>query len=168
MPYSRKTVTSTRQCYHSIWTNYLHRKIYCQHYVFSDAKQTNKSRKQERQATNNETTTKKGNRFMTESIRKLSNINFHWTKPFYQNNLKTITELFVTFLKGYRRNLVNCDNTQKNFLWEPEKINVRFHKMTTCTWNLLNFIWRDSQSLWNLLFLGLPLNGLLFGVITDN
>ena len=63
------------------------------------------------------------NKFMTESIRKLSN----------QKNLKTITELFVTFFKGYRRNLVNCDNTQKNFLWEPEKINVRFHKITTCT-----------------------------------
>ena len=73
------------------------------------------------------------NKFMTESIRKLSNINFQWTKTLYQKNLKTITELFVTFFKGYRRNLVNCDNTQKNFLWEPEKINVRFHKMTTCT-----------------------------------
>ena len=53
---------------------------------------------------------------MTESITKLSNINFHWTKPFYQNNLKTITELFVTFVKGYRCNLVNCNNTKKKFL----------------------------------------------------
>ena len=55
---------------------------------------------------------------MTESIRKLSNINFQWTKTFYQNNLKTITELFVTFFKGYRCNFVNCNNqiTQKKFL----------------------------------------------------
>ena len=175
MPYSRKTVTSTRQCYHSIWTNYLHRKIYCQHYVFSDAKQTNKSRKQERQATNNETTTKKGNSCQATNLwrNRLGNwviLIFSGQKPCTTilPPCKTITELFVTFLKGYRRNLVNCDNTQKNFLWEPEKINVRFHKMTTCTWNFLNFIWRDSQSLWNLLFLGLPLNSLLFGVITDN
>ena len=32
-----------------------------QHNVFSDVKETNKSKKQERQTTNNETTTKKGN-----------------------------------------------------------------------------------------------------------
>ena len=75
------------------------------------------------------------NKFMTESIRKLSNFNFRWTKTFYQNNLKTITELFATFFKCYRCNFVNCNNqnTKKRFLWEPEKINVKFHKMTTYT-----------------------------------
>ena len=35
----------------------------------------------------------------TESIRKLSNINFQWTKTFYQNNLKHVA-VFFTFFKG--------------------------------------------------------------------
>ena len=26
-----------------------------------------------------------------------------------------------------------CDNTKENFLWEPEKRNVKFHKMTSNT-----------------------------------
>ena len=38
----------------------------------------------------------------TESIRKLSNFNFQWTKTLYQNNLNNITFLFFTFFKGYR------------------------------------------------------------------
>ena len=38
--------------------------------------------------------------FKTESIRKLSNFNFQWTKTLYQNNLNNIT-FFFTFLKGY-------------------------------------------------------------------
>ena len=37
--------------------------------------------------------------FKTESIRKLSNINFKWTKALYQNNLKHIA-FFFTFFKG--------------------------------------------------------------------
>ena len=39
----------------------------------------------------------------TESIRKLSNFNFHWTKALYQNNLKPIA-FFFTFFKGYKCN----------------------------------------------------------------
>ena len=35
----------------------------------------------------------------TESIRKLSNFNFQWTKALYQNNLNNIT-FFFTFFKG--------------------------------------------------------------------
>ena len=35
----------------------------------------------------------------TESIRKLSNFNFQWTKTLYQNNLKNIA-FFFTFFKG--------------------------------------------------------------------
>ena len=31
--------------------------------------------------------------------------------------------------------LVICNNTKENFLREPEKINVKFHKMTSSTWN---------------------------------
>ena len=29
--------------------------------------------------------------------------------------------------------LVICNNTKENFLWEPEKINVNFHKNTSYT-----------------------------------
>ena len=36
-----------------------------------------------------------------ESIRKLSNFNFQWTKTLYQNNLCNIA-FFFTFFKGYR------------------------------------------------------------------
>ena len=36
--------------------------------------------------------------FKTESIRKLSNINFKWTKALYQNDLKHIA-FFFTFFK---------------------------------------------------------------------
>ena len=35
----------------------------------------------------------------TESLRKLSNFNFQWTKTLYQNNLKSIA-FFFTFSKG--------------------------------------------------------------------
>ena len=36
-----------------------------------------------------------------ESIRKLSNFNFQWTKTLYQNNFKR-TESFFTFFWAYR------------------------------------------------------------------
>ena len=39
----------------------------------------------------------------TESIKKLSNFYFQWTKTLYQNNLNHIA-FFFTFLKGYRYN----------------------------------------------------------------
>ena len=42
--------------------------------------------------------------FKMESTRKLSNINFQWTKIFYQNNIETIIAFFFTFFKGYRYN----------------------------------------------------------------
>ena len=41
--------------------------------------------------------------FKMESIRKLSNFNFQWTKTLYQNNLNN-TAFFFTFFKGYRYN----------------------------------------------------------------
>ena len=43
------------------------------------------------------------NGFKTESIKKLSNFNFQWTKTLYQNNLNNIA-FFFTFFKGYRCN----------------------------------------------------------------
>ena len=39
----------------------------------------------------------------TESIRKLSNFNFQWTKTLYQENLKNMA-FFFTFFKDYRCN----------------------------------------------------------------
>ena len=44
------------------------------------------------------------NVFKTESIRKLSNFNFQWTKTLYQDNLNNIG-FFFTFFKGYRCNI---------------------------------------------------------------
>ena len=41
--------------------------------------------------------------FLTESIRKLSNFNFQWTKTLYQNILGHIA-FFFTLFKGYRCN----------------------------------------------------------------
>ena len=64
--------------------------------------------------------------FKTESIRKLSNFNFQWTKTLYQNNLDNIA-FFLTVFKGYRL-LVICNNTKDYFSWEPEKINVKFQQ----------------------------------------
>ena len=38
-----------------------------------------------------------------ESTRKLSKLNFQWTKTLYQNNLRNIA-FFFTFFKSYRCN----------------------------------------------------------------
>ena len=71
--------------------------------------------------------------FKTESIRKVSNFNFHWTKTLYQNNLNH-TALFVLQFSSVIDVIIitsiamMCNNTKENFLWEPEKINVKFHK----------------------------------------
>ena len=67
-----------------------------------------------------------------DSTRKLSNFSFQWTKTLYQSNLKYIAFKF-TFLKGLKMYLVICNNTNENFLWEPEKENVNFHKITSFT-----------------------------------
>ena len=48
----------------------------------------------------------------TESIRKLSNFNFHWTKTLYQNNLNNIA-FFFTFFKGYRCNQLSVITPKK-------------------------------------------------------
>ena len=70
--------------------------------------------------------------FKTESIRKLSNFNFQWTKTLYQ------------------------------------KINVKFHKMISYTWNFLNFTCVCTILVkFDIYFLGLP-QEIVFGVIADN
>ena len=62
-----------------------------------------------------------------ESTRKLSNFNSQWTKTLYQSNLKSIAFSFYTF-QGLKSYLVICNNTKDYFSWEPEKMNVKFHK----------------------------------------
>ena len=65
-----------------------------------------------------------------ESVRKLSNLTFSGQKTeLYQNILSHIT-LAITLFKGYKiiYLLVICNNTKDNFLREPEKINIKFHR----------------------------------------
>ena len=45
----------------------------------------------------------------------MSNFNFQWTKTLYQNILSHIV-FFLTLFKGYRCNIVICNNTKDNFL----------------------------------------------------
>ena len=45
----------------------------------------------------------------------------------YQNKLNHIT-FFFTFFKGYRYQLVICNNTKDNFLWKPEKTDFILHR----------------------------------------
>ena len=48
-----------------------------------------------------------------KSIRNLSNFNFQWPNPLYQNNnLKRIGFFFLQFFKGYRCKLVTRYNTK--------------------------------------------------------
>ena len=75
----------------------------------------------------------------TESIRKLSNFNFQWTKSLYQNNLKHNCILFFYIFQGLKMWFIICNNTKENSLWQPKKINVKFDKITSNTWNFQNF-----------------------------
>ena len=56
----------------------------------------------------------------TESNRKLSNFNFHWTKTLYQNNLNNIA-FFFTFFKGYRCNQLSVITPKKISNESPRK-----------------------------------------------
>ena len=99
----------------------------------------------------------------TESSRKLSIFNFHWTKTFYQNNLNKIT-FFFTLFKGY----IVISYTKENFFWELEKTNVKFHKMTSYKWNFQNFTCVFTIVVkFDIYFPGLPWE-IVFGVFTDN
>ena len=79
-------------------------------------------------------------------IRKFSNFNSEWTKTLYQTNLNNIA-----FLKGYRYDYLSAI-TPKTISYEsPRKINVKFHKMTSYTWNFQKFtcvfIWLIKPSI---------------------
>ena len=75
---------------------------------------------------------------------------------------------FFTFLRAVDVLIVICNNTKENFLWEPEKINVKFHKNRDYTGKILklssvrcNFVKFDIH------FLTLPWE-IFFGVTTDH
>ena len=57
--------------------------------------------------------------------------------------------------------LLFCNNTKENFSWEPEKMNVKFHKITL---NLQRF---TILVKFDIRFLGFPWE-IFFGVITDD
>ena len=57
-------------------------------------------RKQTQGSTQTLRTAGANTRIKMESIRKLSNCNFQWTKTLYQNNLKHIAFCFLHFLRA--------------------------------------------------------------------
>ena len=57
-------------------------------------------------------------------------IRIQWTKTLCQNNLKNIA-LFFTFFKGYRCNQLSVITPKKISNESPEKISVKFNKMTS-------------------------------------
>ena len=64
--------------------------------------------------------------------------------------------------------LVICNNTKENFLWDPEKMNVKFHKITSYTRDFKNFNGVFTILVkFDINFLGLPWE-IFFGIITDD
>ena len=97
------------------------------------------------------------------AIRELSNFNFYWTKTLYQNNLNNIVFFFLHFSRA-----IDIISIKDYLTWEPEKINVKFHKKCENRGKILkiscvrcHFVKSDIY------FLGL-LFEIFFGVITDN
>ena len=75
---------------------------------------------------------------------KLSNFNCQWIKAYW---------ILFNIFQG---------------LWEPKKINVKFHKMTSYTWNFQNFTCVFTVLVkFDIYFLRLPWE-IVFGVITAN
>ena len=67
--------------------------------------------------------------------------------------------------RQYQRPTEQSNNTKENFLWEPEKMNVKLHKITSYT-NFQNFNCVFTILLkFDIHFLGLPWE-IFFGVIT--
>ena len=59
-----------------------------------------------------------------------------------------------------------CNNKKENFLWRPEEINFKFHKLTkTYTWNF-TCVFTNPMKI-EIYFFGLSLE-IVFGIITDN
>ena len=61
-----------------------------------------------------------------------------------------------------------CNNTKENLSWEPEKINVKFHKNCEKTSTVLKISCARCHFVkFDIYFLGLPWE-IFFGVITHN
>ena len=49
--------------------------------------------------------------------------------------------ILADIFQGLKMLLAICNNTKENLLWEPEKMKyVKFHKITSYSWNFQNFI----------------------------
>ena len=87
----------------------------------------------------------------TESIRKLSNFYFQWTKTLYQNKFKQVA-FFLTIFEGYKCNKLYEITPKKRFLCEPKKTNFKsfkFHETKShAWWFYLCFL--NSCEIWNL------------------
>ena len=71
------------------------------------------------------------------SIKKLSNVNFQWTKALYHNNLNN-TAFFLHFSRhGYRYNLLSLVMPKTISHWSPRKWMSKFHKNCENTGKIL-------------------------------
>ena len=87
----------------------------------------------------------------TESIKKLSDFNFQWTKTLYKNILCHIAFLFTLFKSSICNKLYKVSPT-KRFLWEPRKINFKFHRNWENTSKIVmsNISFCEIWSFWSL------------------
>ena len=70
----------------------------------------------------------------------MSYFNFQWTKTLFQNNLRHNAFFFFFYTFQGLWTLVICNNTNENFLWEPEKIkNIHFPDGICLKFIILNY-----------------------------
>ena len=94
--------------------------------------------------------------FKMESIRKLSNFNFQWTKTFCQDDLNDVAFCFV-FLRAIEWCNYVITPIERNILWEFEQINVKFHQVTSyVTFSEFYLRFHNSCEIWRL-FSGDPM-----------
>ena len=100
--------------------------------------------------------------FKMESIRKLSNFNFQWTKTLHPKNFKNIASFFTLF-KGYSCNKLYEITLKKRFLWEPEK--KKLQKLQISQREILCMmilpVFSQSCEIWNL-FSRAPIRNIVF------
>ena len=102
--------------------------------------------------------------FKMESIRKLSNFNFQWTKTLHQKNFKHIASFFTLF-KGYSCNKLYEITPKKRFLWEPEKkklqkLQISQHEIFNCM--MILPVFSQSCEIWNLFSQSPPIRNIVF------
>ena len=73
---------------------------------------------------------------------------------------------FFTFFKGYRYNKLSVIKTKDYFSWEPEKINVKFHKNCENTAKILKISYvRCYFVKVDIYFLGLIIRNFLWSLL---